>query len=63
MKNLLERSVTYPTHIFFEEQPTVIERANITNLGDNQRYLESYGYNCTPYGYDRLCSKKQNGIK
>jgi FkbM family methyltransferase len=62
MKNLLERSVGYPTHVFYEEQPSVIVRANITNLGDNQRYLESYGYNCTPFENDRLCSKYQNGM-
>lgn len=57
MTGLLSRKTGYPTQVFYEEQKSVVQRANVYTMGANQKYLESFGYTCTKLRNDISCVK------
>lgn len=59
MRGLLERDTGFPKVIWYEEQASVLQKANIATLGQNQKYLESFGYKCRTLRNDVICQKER----
>jgi FkbM family methyltransferase len=59
MRGLLERKTGFPKMVWYEEQARVVKKANIVKLGQNQAYLESFGYQCRTLVNDILCQKER----
>jgi FkbM family methyltransferase len=59
MRGLLERKSGFPKMVWYEEQAHIVRKAGIAKLGQNQAYLESFGYQCRSLGNDILCQKER----
>jgi hypothetical protein len=57
MEGLLNRTHGYPVYVYFEEQKRVLLKAGIAKQGENQAYLESFGYKCENLYNDVKCYK------
>lgn len=55
MEGLLSRP-NRPVHVFYEDEPTLTQRAGY-KPGAAEELLRSFGYDCTHFGGDTLCSK------